>query len=144
MVAMTGALTTSLNDGWETPPEVFAALNAEFGFTLDVAATASNAKCDRYFDEAIDGLSQEWAPAVCWMNPPYGRTIEYWVAKAAIETSRGATVVGLVPARTDTRWWHSWVQPWAEVRFIRGRLRFSGVAKDAPFPSAVVVWRPRP
>jgi site-specific DNA-methyltransferase (adenine-specific) len=135
-------MTTSTTPEWATPQDFYDALDREFGFTLDVAASADNAKCDRYFTEAEDGLSQEWAPAVCWMNPPYGRTIEYWVAKAAIEAARGATVVGLVPSRTDTRWWHSWVMPMAEIRYVKGRIRFSGHAKDAPFPSAIVVWRP--
>jgi phage N-6-adenine-methyltransferase len=141
-MTLTTGLRSSLADDWETPPDVFAALDREFRFTLDVAADADNAKCDRWFGVVVNGLAQDWAPAACWMNPPYGREIEYWVAKAAVEASRGATVVGLLPARTDTRWWHSWVQPWAEVRFIKGRLRFSGAVKDAPFPSAIAIWRP--
>ena len=142
MTPVNAGLLSSVRNDFETPREFFDDLHAEFSFTIDVAASPRNAKCDRYFTEADNGLAQTWAPAICWMNPPYGRMIEYWVAKAAIEAQRGATVVGLLPARTDTRWWHSWVLPVAEVRFVKGRLRFSGIAKDAPFPSAVVIWRP--
>jgi len=139
-MSLAGMLTSN-HDGWETPQTLFDEIDREFNFSVDVAASSSNAKCSRYFDLATDGLAQDWAPDTCWMNPPYGRTIEYWVAKAAIESGKGATVVGLLPARTDTRWWHSWVQGHAEIRFVRGRIKFSG-AKDAPFPSAIVVWRP--
>ena len=142
-MSLTSAMTSSASDEWETPQEVFDALHSEFGFSIDVAANERNAKCADFYSVEDDGLVQEWAPRVVWMNPPYGRNIEYWVAKAAIEAGKGATVVGLVPARTDTRWWHTWVMPLAEIRFVRGRIKFSG-AKDAPFPSAIVVWRPRP
>ena len=140
-MSLTTAMTSSASNDWETPQALFDELHAEFGFTIDVAASSDNAKCARFFSIDDDGLSKDWAPETVWMNPPYGRTIEYWVAKAAVEAGKGATVVGLIPARTDTRWWHSWVMPVAEVRFIRGRIRFSG-AKDAPFPSAIAIWRP--
>lgn len=132
---------TSQTDDWGTPIELFRGLDYEFGFELDVAASANNAKCDRYFSIEDDGLSQTWAPAVCWMNPPYGRTIRRWVEKAWLEAQNGATVVGLLPARTDTDWWHAYAMKAAEIRFLRGRVQFYG-GKDAPFPSAVVVWRP--
>ena len=125
---------------WETPQDLFDRLDAEFGFTLDVCATPDNAKCDRYYTEADDGLVQPWE-GVCWMNPPYGKGILYWMRKAYQAAVEGATVVCLVPARTDSGWWHDYVMK-GEVRFIRGRVRFSGSSVNAPFPSAIVVFRP--
>jgi phage N-6-adenine-methyltransferase len=122
---------------WSTPQALFAELDAEFGFELDVCATAGNAKCARYFTAAQDGLAQEWR-GVCWMNPPYGSGIGAWVRKAYESSLLGATVVCLVPARVDTRWWQD-ICELGEVRFLRGRLRFNG-ADPAPFPSAVVVF----
>lgn len=124
---------------WETPPEVFARLDGEFHFTLDVCATRQNAKCPRYFTRKKNGLAQSWGTETCWMNPPYGREIGKWMAKAKAAARGGATVVCLVPARTDTRWWHENV---SEVRFMRGRIRFVGAASSAPFPSAIVIFRP--
>lgn len=126
---------------WETPKDFFEKLDAEFGFTLDVCALPENAKCKRYFTPQVDGLKQEWK-GVCWMNPPYGREIGKWVAKALVSATCGATVVCLLPARTDTLWWQSFVLQASEIRFVRGRLRFVGAKSSAPFPSAVVVFRP--
>lgn len=131
---------SSATDMWATPQDFFDALNAEFGFTLDVCATADNAKCARFYTQTDDGLSQPWE-GVCWMNPPYGRTIGRWMRKAYESSQQGATVVCLVPARTDTAWWHDYAVK-GEVRFIRGRLKFGGSKNSAPFPSAVVVFRP--
>jgi phage N-6-adenine-methyltransferase len=125
---------------WETPQHIFDALNGEFGFTLDVCALPSNTKCDRYFTPDVDGLAQDW-PGVCWMNPPYGKSIGKWVAKAYQASLNGSTVVCLLPARTDTAWWHEYAMR-GEIRFLRGRLRFVGAASSAPFPSAIVVFRP--
>lgn len=133
---------SSASNEWETPAKTFDALNAEFGFTLDVAATAENAKCSEFFTQADDGLRQDWK-GVCWMNPPYGREIGKWVKKAYEESLKGALVVRLIPARTCTGWWHDYAAK-GEVRFIRGRLRFSGSSINAPFPSAVVIFRPAP
>jgi len=126
---------------WETPQHVFDELDAEFGpFELDVCATPDNAKCADYFIEEQNGLAQTWAPRRCWMNPPYGREIGAWVRKAALEADRGATIVALLPARTDTAWWHDYCID-REVRFIRGRLRFGRQQRNpAPFPSAIVVF----
>lgn len=124
-----------------TPQDFFDKLNAEFGFTLDVCATADNAKCAAYINSKTDGLSQQWLGSVCWMNPPYGREIGKWVQKAAEESRRGTTVVALLPARTDTKWWHEWVAPYAELRFVKGRLKFGGAKNSAPFPSVVAVYR---
>ena len=135
---------SSATDNWATPPAVFAALDSEFGFTLDACASAANAKCARYFDQAVDGLAQDWAPETTWLNPPYGRVIGDWMAKAADEAERGATVVCLVPARPDTRWWQEQVMPRAsEIRFVRGRLKFGAGNAPAPFPSAIVIYRPK-
>jgi phage N-6-adenine-methyltransferase len=126
---------------WETPQTFFAEMDREFGFTLDVCATPANTKCRAYFTQAEDGLSQPWS-GVCWMNPPYGKQIGRWMKKAFDESQRGATIVCLVPARTDTRWWHAAVANGAEIRFLQGRLRFGGMTANAPFPSALIVFRP--
>lgn len=126
---------------WETPQATFDALDREFGFEVDVCALAENAKCARFFTPETDGLAQEWTGTL-WMNPPYGREIREWMKKAYESARAGATVVCLVPARTDAGWWHDYAMK-GEVRFIRGRLRFSGMAINAPFPSAVVVFRPK-
>jgi phage N-6-adenine-methyltransferase len=131
---------TSVTDEWETPREFFDAVNAVYRFDLEVCATHANAKCGRYFTKGENGLAQTWS-GVCWMNPPYGREISLWVRKA-YESSlvAGLVVVCLLPARTDTRWWHDYVIAHAaSIRFLRGRLRFSGRG-PAPFPSALVVF----
>ena len=139
---MTSGLFSSRSDEWATPQEFFDRLDAEFHFDIDVCATPENAKCKRYFTKEQDGLKQEWE-GICWMNPPYGREISRWMKKAYESSQGGATVVCLIPSRTDTKWWHEYVIGHAsDVRFVRGRIRFSG--KDpAPFPSAVVVYRPK-
>ncbi len=128
---------------WATPPELFARLDAEHGpFTLDVCATPDNAKCASYFTKADDALSQIWR-GVCWMNPPYGRDLGRWVAKAVDSAAAGATVVCLLPARTDTAWWRDFA-PLGQVEFLRGRVRFNGgngSTSAAPFPSCVIVFR---
>jgi phage N-6-adenine-methyltransferase len=131
---------SSATDLWATPQEFFDKLHEEFGFATDVCATAENAKCGKYFTEADDGLAQQWT-GVCWMNPPYGREIGAWMAKAYRSAKAGAWVVCLVPARTDTAWWHDYAMK-GEVRFIRGRLKFGGHKNSAPFPSAVVIFKP--
>ena len=131
---------SSATDMWATPQAFFDGLNSEFGFTLDVCSTHENAKCEYHFTETDDGLSQVW-DGMCWMNPPYGRTIGKWMRKAYESSLTGATVVCLVPARTDTAWWHEYAIK-GEVRFLRGRLKFGGSINSAPFPSAVVIFRP--
>lgn len=124
-----------------TPQEFFDNLNREFNFTLDVAATPENAKCARYFSEKEDGLTRGWGTETVWCNPPYGRGIGEWVKKAFIAANFGATVVMLLPARTDTRWFHKYIVEHAEIRFVRGRLKFGDAKNAAPFPSMVVVFR---
>lgn len=126
---------------WETPQDFFNKLHAIHDFTLDVCATAENAKCVRYFTKLHDGLSKVWARERCWMNPPYGREIKLWMKKAYEESLRGALVVCLVPSRTDTVWWHSYAMK-GNITFIFKRLKFGGCKNSAPFPSAVVVFNP--
>lgn len=127
-------------DEWATPQNLFDALHAEFDFNLDVCALPSSAKCQDYFTPEADGLAHDWQ-GTCWMNPPYGRDIDKWIAKAADSAADGATVVCLVPARVDTGWWWDYCR-FAEIRFLRGRLRFGEAESGAPFPSALVVFRP--
>ena len=129
---------SSATDLWSTPQDFFDEQNAIYGFTLDVCATADNAKCARYFTEADNGLEQPWHGA-CWMNPPYGRAIGLWMRKAYESHLTGATVVCLVPSRTDTRWWHDYAMK-GQIEFIRGRLKFGDAKNSAPFPSALVVF----
>ena len=129
---------SSATDLWATPQDFFDKQNVIYGFTLDVCATADNAKCARYFTETDDGLTQPWQ-GVCWMNPPYGRTIGHWMRKAYESSLTGATVVCLVPSRTDTRWWHDYAMK-GQIEFIRGRLKFGNAANSAPFPSALIVF----
>jgi len=124
---------------WETPQAFFDKLNEEFGFDIDVCATPENAKCARFYTEEMDGLSQDWKGA-CWMNPPYGRAIQHWVKKAYESGLAGATVVCLLPARTDTRWFHDFCVK-GEIRFVKGRLKFGGVKDNAPFPNMVVIFK---
>ena len=131
---------SSATDLHATPQEFFDKLNAEFGFTLDVCATSENAKCASYYTKQDDGLKQPWRGNV-WMNPPYGRAIAAWMEKAYLASLNGATVVCLVPARTDTAWWHDYARK-GDVTFIRGRLKFGDAKTNAPFPSAVVVFKP--
>lgn len=133
---------SSKTSDWETPQDFFDLLNSEFHFELDVCAKPENAKCPRYFTPEEDGLKQKWT-GVCWMNPPYGREIGRWVKKAYDSAHGGATVVCLLPARTDTSWWHDYCMKADEIRFIRGRLKFGGAKHPAPFPSAVVIFRPK-
>ena len=137
---MNPALFSSATPEWATPQWLFDALDARFHFDLDVCATAENATCRAYFTEEIDGLRLDWSGHRCWMNPPYGREIVQWVAKARQEAERGALVVGLLPVRTDARWWQEHVQGHADVRFIAGRLKFGDAKSAAPFPSAIAVW----
>lgn len=131
---------SSETDLWATPQEFFDRYNERFGFTLDACATPDNAECPAFYTRADDGLAQDWRGTV-WMNPPYGRTIGAWMRKAYESSLNGATVVCLVPARTDTRWWHDYAMK-GEVEFIKGRLKFGDAQNSAPFPFAVVVFRP--
>lgn len=136
------ALFSSETDDWATPPEVFAALDQEFHFDLDPCADESNHKCDRFFTVQNDGLKQSWGGSRVFCNPPYGRTIGQWVRKAYEEGHKAGTlVVLLIPARTDTRYFHDYILHRAEIRFIPGRLKFGDAKNSAPFPSMVVIYR---
>lgn len=134
---MDEVLFSSESTEWETPQDLFNELDKEFHFTLDPCATELNAKCKRFFSWVDDGLSQSWDGERVFMNPPYGREVGSWVRKAAVSK---ALVVCLLPARTDTRWFHDYVYHRAEIRFLRGRLRFVGASNAAPFPSMIVIF----
>lgn len=145
MSRMNAGLLSSDRGDWTTPRAFFDLVDAEFDFTLDAAADESNALCSNYYDEAADGLSQPWT-GVVWCNPPYGRGIDRWIQRGYEAARDGATVVMLIPARTDTAYWHDYVMRADELRLLRGRLVFgAGEARaNAPFPSALVVFRPGP
>jgi phage N-6-adenine-methyltransferase len=131
------------SDLWGTPQAEFDKLYAEFGFTLDVCAITSNAKCDQFFTPEQDSLQQAWT-GVCWCNPPYSE-VEQWIAKAYEASKSGTTVVCIVYACVDTRWWHAYVEPYAEYRFPKGRWKFErpgGKGQSAPRPTAIVIFRP--
>lgn len=133
-------MMSSATDNWATPTNFFETMSAQHGpFDIDVCADATNAKVWRYFDKDMDGLSQQWI-GKCWMNPPYGRNIVAWMKKAYESSLTGATVVCLVPSRTDTTWWHSYAMK-GDITFIKGRLKFGNSKNSAPFPSAVVVFK---
>jgi len=137
---MNDVLFSSKSHEWATPRWLFAQLDDEFNFTLDPCATDENATCEEYFTKEIDGLKQNWTGMV-FCNPPYGRCIGKWVAKAFEEVKKGgATVVMLLPARTDTKWFHEYIYGQAEIRFLKGRLKFGDSKNSAPFPSMIVVF----
>lgn len=139
----TELMFSSKTDLWETPQDLFNKLNNEFQFTLDVCATPENAKCDKFYTKEQDGLKHPWKGTV-WCNPPYGLGIGQWVRRALFASVSGSTVVMLLPARTDTKWFHDYIYKRnnVEIRFIRGRLKFGGSKNSAPFPSMVVVFMP--
>lgn len=140
----TDVMFSSKTDLWETPQDLFDKLNAEFHFDLDVCALPENAKCTMYYTPDMDGLKQPWKGTV-WCNPPYGRQIGQWVRRAFFAAVGGSTVVMLLPARTDTRWFHDYIygRETVEIRFLKGRLKFGNAKNSAPFPSMVVIFRGR-
>lgn len=127
---------------WETPQDLYDRLNAEFNFTLDACASAENAKCERYYTKADNGLVQSWQAERVFCNPPYGRDLGRWVAKAFAEVYQRycPLAVLLLPARTDVEWFHRYVNHKTEIRFIEGRLKYGGSVHNAPFPSMVVIY----
>lgn len=140
---MNKVLFSSANDVWATPQNLFDELDQEFNFTLDPCALPDNAKCAKYYTPAEDGLAQSWGGGEqVFCNPPYGRKIYDWVRKAYNESKKpGTTVVMLIPARTDTRYFHDFIYHQAkEIRFIKGRLKFSNAKNAAPFPSMIVIF----
>jgi phage N-6-adenine-methyltransferase len=131
---------------WETPPEIFDPLHREFVFTLDPCATPETAKVPRFYTEADNGLTKNWSGERVFMNPPYGREVYAWTRKARMEATKNALVVGLLPASTDLAWWHDDIIGFADIRYIRGRVRFltGGPYRSSGFfASVIVVWRPR-
>ena len=131
---------SSTTDMWATPQEFFNKYNEIYNFDIDVCASPENAKCEQYFTEQDNALKQTWKGS-CWMNPPYGKNVTIkWMKKAYESSLEGATVVCLVPSRTDTVWWHEYAMK-GGITFVRGRLKFGGSKQPAPFPSAVVVFK---
>ncbi len=145
---MNPVLLKSDKMNWCTPKDFYKKLDSEFHFVLDAAATARSAKCKNYYTPETDGLSNSWDfGGSVFCNPPYGRTIGKWVVKAYEEAQKGVTIVLLIPARTDTSYFHDYILGKAEIRFVRRRLRFEdedgNPGKDAPFPAMVVVYNGR-
>ena len=133
---------SSKTDNWTTPIEFYRRLNEEFRFNLDPCADEFNHKCDKYFTKEQDGLKQDWGGYRVYCNPPYGRNIDEWVKKAYEEGHKENTLVCmLIPARTDTKYFHEYILNRAEIRFVKGRLKFGGSNSNAPFPSMVVIFR---
>jgi len=149
LVSSTAHNTPGASDAWGTPQSLFDLLDSRWGFVLDAAASASNAKCERFYTEDDDALSLSWRVddglAPVFVNPPYGRAVGLWVEKAFKESRQGLVVCMLIFCRTDTKWWHRWAMRAAEVSLIKGRVRFErdGVAQQAaPAPSCVVTFAP--
>ena len=131
-MALNRILFSSASDDWSTPADLFDSLNDEFGFIDDPCPITPE-------PGGVSGLMREWK-SPCYVNPPYS-DIFSWMEKAMLEYSHGKTVVLLVPARTDTKWWHTFAMKASEIRFIKGRLKFGGAKNSAPFPSAIVIFR---
>ena len=138
---MNSVLFSSNSVEYETPQELFDSLNEEFHFTLDVCSTDLNAKCQKHYTKEQDGLAQDWSGEIVYCNPPYGREMPKWIKKCYEHYIGEGIAVMLIPARTDTKAFHEYIYGKAEIRFIRGRLRFSGMNSSAPFPSMIVIYR---
>ena len=139
---MNKALFSSKKHDWETPQDLYEELDKEFNFNLDPCSSDSNHKCDKYFTIEDNGLEQDWQGHNVFVNPPYGRQIKHWVEKSYNEGQKpNTTVVMLIPARTDTRYFHDYIYHKAEIRFIKGRLKFSNSKNSAPFPSMIVIFK---
>jgi len=133
---------SSKSSEWTTPQDLYDALNEEYGFTLDPCATHESAKCEKYYTLDEDGLNQDWTGNTVFMNPPYGREIKHWIKKAWESSKKGkTTVVCLIPARTDTKYWHDYCMKAHRIVFIKGRLKFGNQDSGAPFPSAIVIFK---
>jgi site-specific DNA-methyltransferase (adenine-specific) len=127
---------------WGTPQGLFNELNESYNFTLDPCATPLNAKCQKFFTKEQDGLIQSWENETVFCNPPYGRDMPKWIKKCYEESSK-ATIVLLMPSRTDTKYFHDYVLGKAHLAFIKGRLKFEGLQKgsgSAPFPSLLAFY----
>jgi len=142
-----GIMFSSKSNDWATPQDFYNQLDAEFEFTLDPCASQSSAKCASFYTADDDGLSKDWEGHTVFMNPPYGRKIGNWIQKAYEEGEKSNTrVVALIPARTDTKYWHNYCMKATEIRFVKGRLKFGqgNTKNSAPFPSAVIVFSGSP
>lgn len=132
------------SDNWATPQWLFDKLNSRCNFTLDACASEDNAKCSKFYTENDDGLTKSFLNETVFINPPYSKTYD-WVKKAHTEAkTNGVTIVALLPARTDTKWFHEFCldnDNVAELCFIKGRLKFGDQKNSAPFPSMIVVFR---
>lgn len=145
---------SSKNQEWETPDDLFKMLDMEFNFQMDLAANEENAKCKVFVTEEMDSLKFDWlnnfGTRCMWLNPPYGRGIKDWIKKCDEEAQKGAKIVALLPARTDTKWFHNHIYRKYEVRFLKGRIYFeingkpildkNGKPTAAPFPSMIVIF----
>lgn len=140
---MNKVIFSSNKDDWETPQDFYDKLNDEFHFTLDPCADENNHKCEKYFSRNDNGLLQDWGGHTVFVNPPYGaKSTSDWIRKCSDESHKpNTTVVMLIPARTDTKAFHEYIYNKAEIRFVKGRLKFGGSKNSAPFPSMVVVFR---
>ena len=135
------AMFTSNSDEYSTPDALFESLNEEFDFTLDPCATHENHKCLTYYTSAENGLNQNWGGERVFCNPPYSKIAE-WVRKCYEESLKAGTlVVMLIPARTDTKYFHDYILHGSEIRFIKGRIKFGSEKNSAPFPSMIVIFR---
>lgn len=147
---MNKGLFTSKSYEWGTPQKLYDELNKEFNFKLDPCCSKKSRKCEFYFYKKENGLKHQWDGfGSVFMNPPYGNQIKYWIEKAYNESKKGCIIVGLLPTRTDTKWFHDYIYNKAEIRFLKGRLKFESFGKNksckyfnnaAPFPSMIVVW----
>ena len=140
----TEVMFSSKTDNWATPQDFYNELNKRFNFELDPCADVENHKCPIYYIKEQDGLQQDWSKYRTYVNPPYGREIGKWVEKAyKTNKEHGNLIVMLLPARTDTQWFHNFVYGKAELEFIKGRLKFGNSKNSAPFPSMLVIYRER-
>lgn len=138
---MNSVVFSSRSDEWTTPDHVFVELDREFHFNLDPCATPENHKCSQYYTKSDNGLNCSWGGYNVFCNPPYSE-ISQWVRKAYYEAQKDNTVVVLlIPSRTDTKYFHDYIYHRAEIRFIKGRLKFSNAINNAPFPSMIVIFR---
>lgn len=140
---MNPVLYSSKTDDWYTPQYLFDALNNEFHFDLDPCADETNHKYDLYYTREQDGLKQDWSGKRAFINPPYGKETDLWVKKAHDEVLYGdcEIAVMMLAARTDTKYFHEYIYHKAEIRFLKGRIKFGGSKNAAPFPSMIVIYR---
>lgn len=133
-------MCSSQKTEWETPNSLFEELDKEFNFTLDPCCTHNNAKCEKHYTKEDNGLLQDWTGERVFCNPPYGKELPPWIRKCAEHGERGGLAVMLIFARTDTKAFHEYIYHKAEIRFLKGRVKFGGCKNAAPFPSMIVIF----